>query len=137
MSLLPTFIQNHGANQSVSDYKMPVEYEIDLETGQLTGKKVKGREAVRMWIWLCLNTERFRYPIYSWNYGTELEQYISQTLTQEFLETDCRASVEEALLVNPFINVIRDFEVAIEENKLTINFIADTVFGEVEVNTKV
>lgn len=136
MSLLPTFAQNKITARP-GEYTEPVEYEINLETGQLTGQKVKGKEAIKMWIWLCLHTERFRHPIYSWNYGTELEQYIGQTLTQEFLETDCQASVEEALMINPYINEIRDFQVAIEENKLLISFTAVTKYGEVEVDTKV
>ena len=136
MSLLPTFALDKITAQS-GGYTEPVEYEVNLETGQLTGRKVKGKEAVRMWIWLCLHTERFRHPIFSWNYGTELEQYIGQTLTQEFLETDCQASVEEALMINPYINEIRDFQVTIEENKLLISFTAVTKFGEVEVETKV
>ncbi|WP_186424166.1 DUF2634 domain-containing protein [Lacrimispora celerecrescens] len=136
MSFLPSFTQR-VPGPTTTGYTEPIEYEIDLKTGQLTGRKVKGKEAVRTWIWLALHVERFRYPLYSWDYGTELDQYISETVTQEFLETDCRTSVEDALLVNPYIKGIEDFKVEVVGSKLIISFRAMTRFGDLEVDTNV
>lgn len=136
MSLLPSFAQKVPSPPTTS-YAEPIEYEIDFKTGQLTGRKVKGREAVRVWIWLALQIERFKYPLYSWDYGAELDQYISETVTQEFLETDCRTSVEDALLVNPYIIGIEDFKVEVVGSKLIISFRAMTRFGDLEVDTNV
>ena len=47
------------------------EYGIDFETGQLTGKVVTGIEAVRVWAYLALNTAKYRFEQYSWDYGNE------------------------------------------------------------------
>lgn len=80
MSILPSFMQTQIADraQTASVIEIPKEYGIDFTTGQLTGQIVEGIEAIKVWIWNCLHTQRFRYPIYSWDYGADLEQYIGQ-----------------------------------------------------------
>ena len=83
MSILPTFMQTQIETQTQisSVIEVPKEYGLDFETGQLTGEIVEGIEAIKVWIWLCLHTQRFRWPIYSWDYGADLEQYIGQSIT--------------------------------------------------------
>lgn len=97
MSILPTFMQKQIEEQSqtASVVEMPKEYGINFETGQLTGEIVEGIEAVKVWIWMCLHTQRFRYPLYSWDYGADLEQYIGQTVTEEFLNADCEDEIRD------------------------------------------
>ena len=91
--------------------KLPKEYGIDFQTGQLTGKIVEGLEAIKVWIWLCLHTERFRHAIYSADYGTSFEQYIGHVLSDEYINTDCESEITDALLINEFIESVEDFEV--------------------------
>lgn len=131
MSILPTF---SGAEEITQEQILPVEYEIDFQTGKLTGKKVKGIEAIKVWIWMCLKTERYRFALYSWDYGTELEQYIGSYPTQEFMETDCRNEVEEALTINLYISGIDNFEVSMEKDVLKMSFLVRTTLGDVEIN---
>ena len=52
------------------------EYEIDYKTGQLTGRIVEGKEAVKVWIYLTLHTDRYVFAQYSWNCGNELNVLI-------------------------------------------------------------
>ena len=68
MSILPSFMQTQIAErtQTANAIIIPKEYGIDFNTGQLTGRIVEGIEAIKVWVWLCLRTQRFRYPIYSW-----------------------------------------------------------------------
>lgn len=135
MSLLPTFmtadIEAAAAEQTT---EIPKEYGIDYSTGKLTGQIVSGKEAIKVWIWNCLHTERFRYPIYSWNYGAELEQYIGDAVTEEFLQTDCEAEITEALKVNKYISDIEDFNVSFSGTKINITFRVITTFGDIEVD---
>ena len=138
MSLLPSFM-NSEVESAINDKtsEIPIEYGIDFDTGKLTGKKVSGKEAIKVWIWNCLHTERFRYAIYSWDYGAELDQYIGDALTEEFINTDCEAEITEALLINPYINGISNFSISFEKTKLSISFTVDTTFGDLEVETSV
>ena len=139
MSLLPSFVntdiqEETAASQVVS---IPREYEIDFSTGQLTGRLVEGLEAVRVWIWCCLKTPRFRFPIYSWQYGTEFEGYIGQVLSDEYINADLLSELEEALFINPYIVEIEDFEATREDERLHIAFSCVTKFGTVEVEEDV
>lgn len=138
MSLLPSFM-NSEVESAINDKtsEIPIEYGIDFDTGKLTGKKVSGKEAIKVWIWNCLHTERFRYAIYSWDYGAELDQYIGDALTEEFINTDCEAEITEALLINPYINGISNFSISFEKTKLSISFTVNTTFGDLEVETSV
>lgn len=139
MSLLPSFMateisENTAAAQVLA---VPREYGIDFETGQLTGEIVEGIEAVKVWIWCCLKTPRFRFPIYSWQYGTEFEQYIGQVLTDEYLNADVLTELEDALFVNPYISAVENFEVARNGDLLHITCTVITSFGSLEVEEDV
>ena len=65
MSILPSFLADQINEEKNQILDVPKEYGIDFVTGQLTGKIVEGKEAIKVWIWNCLKTQRFRYPIYS------------------------------------------------------------------------
>ena len=47
------------------------EYGLDFETGKLTGKIVTGVDALCVWAYLALKARRYRWVIYSWQYGED------------------------------------------------------------------
>jgi len=139
VSILPTYLssQIEAAETENKVTDIPYEYGIDYSTGQMTGEIVSGLEAVKVWIWNCIHTQRFLYPVFSWDYGADLEQYIGHMVTNEFLTTTCKKEVEEAMLMNPYITDLDDFSVTLNETKLNISFTANTKFGSVEVSENV
>ena len=140
MSILPSFLsaEIEEAAATVAVQEIPREYGVDFRTGQLTGKIVDGIEAVKVWIWNCLHTERYRYAIYSWAYGVEYEQYIGEPVTDEYLQSDCQTETEEALLVNPYITGLSNFSAEMsDKTTLKIRFTAETTLGTVEVDENV
>lgn len=110
---------------------------VNFSTGQLTGQIVEGKEAIKVWIWCCLQTQRFRYPIYSWDYGADMEQYIGRAVSREFLQTDCEDEIRSAMLVNPYISDVTDFNVERKDDQMHISFRVITRFGEMEVEQSV
>lgn len=67
MSLLPSFALagvNTDTIIEANKVDIPVDYEIDFNTGRLTGGIVEGVEAIKVWIWLALQIERYRFPIF-------------------------------------------------------------------------
>ena len=139
MSILPSFLQELSDTKTIKEddsqvVKVPKEYGIDFETGQLTGKIVEGLEAIKVWIWLCMHTERFRHAIYSADYGTSLEQYIGHMLSEEYINTDCESEISDALLINEYIESIEDFEAVRNSDSLNISFRVVTKFGSLEVD---
>lgn len=136
MSILPSFLSTEitEAQRTVTVQETPREYGIDFSTGQLTGLIVEGLEAIKVWIWNCIHSERYRYAIYSWQYGVEYEQYIGETISDEYLQSDCQTETEEALMVNPYITGITDFDATLEGTTLHITFTVETTIGKIEVS---
>lgn len=142
MSILPSFLQELSDTKTIKEddsqvVKMPKEYGINFQTGQLTGKIVEGLEAIKVWIWLCMHTERFRHAIYSADYGTSLEQYIGHMLSEEYINTDCESEISDALLISEYIESIEDFEAVRNSDSLNISFRVVTKFGSIEVDENV
>ena len=142
MSILPSFLEelsnvDIAESEETKVIEVPREYGINFTTGQLTGKIVEGLEAIKVWVWLCMHTERFRHAIYSSDYGTSLEQYFGHVLSDEYINTDCESEITDALLMNEYIDGIEDFEVVRNYDSLDIKFRVVTKFGSLEVDESV
>jgi hypothetical protein len=135
MGLLPTYVENTGIWQGNTG-KIPKEYGIDFQTGQLTGEIVEGKEAIKVWIWLALQTQRYRYYIYSWDYGSEFENLIGQGYTEEYVQTEVHRMVMDCLSVNKDIQGISGFSVIMENDSLQVSFVANTVYGKIDFADK-
>ncbi|MDI9412778.1 MAG: DUF2634 domain-containing protein [Bacillota bacterium] len=96
---------------------------------------VEGAEAVKIWLWKLFHTPRYRYPIYSWDYGHELENLIGQGYTQGFLKSEAEKYVKEAVEYNlgGYVLEVRNFKLSFDEGTLTIEFTAITPYGEVDM----
>lgn len=140
MNILPSFLEEdiEEAEADIDDDQdqdenLPVEYGINFKTGQLTGKLVYGLEALKVWIFLCLMTQRYRYPVYSWDYGIDLEQYIGKTYSADFVQTDSEDEIKEALTINDHIQDVQDFTVDRDDDSVKISCTVITDYGNVEV----
>ena len=136
MSLLPTYIEDDETLEQQEEIKTPKEYEIDFKTGQLTGRIIEGVEAIKVWIWLVLQTPRYRYYIYSWDYGNEFEELIGRGYSEEYINAEAQRMTEDCLLVNEHIESITDFSVGMENDQLTISFTANTIYGTIQFDNE-
>lgn len=73
------FVDNEEEEEQEESLYIPKEYGINFETGQLSGKIVEGYDALLVWVWLALQTPRYRYYIYSEDYGQEYEDLIGKS----------------------------------------------------------
>lgn len=140
MSILPSFLEataSETAAQPGRVLPIPREYGVDFSSGRMTGQIVEGIEAIKVWVWNCLHTERYRHAIYSWLYGVEFDRYMGQSLSGEYLQSDCQAETEDALLVSPYIKGLEDFTAEIDHDRLRLTFRIVTTLGETEVDTYV
>lgn len=129
MSLFPSYVENDIALKAEKKQLIPKEYEMNFNTGQLTGRIVEGKEAIKIWIWLALQTPRYRYYIYTWDYGNEFEDLIGQGYTEEYIEAEAKRMTEDCLLINEDIQSISDFNISMAGGTLTISFTANTIYG--------
>lgn len=94
---------------------------------------VTGREAVLAWAWKALQTQRYRYEIYTWNYGNECGSLIGQPYTDDLKRAEAVRYVRECLEINPYIQELRDMRVNFLDGLLTIRCRLLTIYGEVNV----
>lgn len=93
---------------------------------------VTGKEAVKVWIWKALHTQRCRYDIYSMAYGSEFESLTGQEYSAAVKTAEAPRYLEECLLVNPYIRSVRDVAVVFDISVLAVSGTAVTIYGEVE-----
>ena len=64
-------------------------------------------EAMRQAVYKILETERYRYAIYDWNYGIELEELYGKNVT--YVIPELKKRIEEALLADDRVTAVTDF----------------------------
>ena len=70
---------------------------------------MEGNEALRIWIFKALITERFRYTAYDSAFGSEIHTLIGSPSHSEVVKSEIKRFIIEALMVNPYISEISDF----------------------------
>lgn len=130
MSLFP-FMSEQVESKNSNIYK---EYELDFNTGQLTGKILEGKAALKMWIYKALLTKRYIYPIYSWDYGQDLEELIGQGYETDLIKSEVERRVQECLMINEHVKGCSNFDIILINDQLQISFTVNTTFGEVAIN---
>ena len=133
MSLLPDDIEDMEVEESETLPEL-IEYGIDFETGELTGKLVSGIEAVKVWIYLALRTPRYRHTIFSWDYGNEIDDLIGKGYSEEYIQTEAERMFEETLTVSDYIESVTNVEVTKDGDKVVIKGQVNTIYGEVEAS---
>jgi hypothetical protein len=113
------------------------EYEVDFESGKLTGKIVEGVEALCVWAYFALKAWRYHWVIYSWGYGNEVYDLIGNYYSEDYLRSECRRYIEECLFENEHITGIEDLEVSQIKDVLYITFRMITDVGSKEVRINV
>lgn len=128
---------------------MQRELDYDFETNQIklangAPKIVEGLPAIKIWIHKTLRTQRFRYDAYTWDYGTEFDDFISEGLSRESVTSETRRTIKEALLVNKRIIDIKNIQITFGDSdalgnvtntyKMNVSLDAVTIYGEVSVN---
>lgn len=131
------FVDNEEEGEQEESLYIPREYGINFETGQLSGKIVEGYDALLVWVWLALQTPRYRYYIYSENYGQEYEDLIGKSYSTELTDSELERMTEECLTENPYITGIENFSCVKIEEKVTVTFSLITELGDGEVSIDV
>ena len=95
-----------------------------------------GLEAVKQAIYKILNTERYEYSIYSWNYGIELKDLYGEPLDYAYAELERR--ITEALMWDKRILSVVDFEFELLiKNAINVTFMVNTIYVNVKAEKEV
>lgn len=134
--MFPFDIEDDEINIVVESEKEPTDYEIDFETGKLTGRVITGLDAIIQWIKLVLSTDRYYYPQYSWDHGAELSELIGQNYDEQYIKSEVKRMISEAVMIDKNILGIDALECTMERDKLTVSFTVDTIYGRGEVSVR-
>lgn len=103
-------------------------YKMDLDGDSVRGFRDK-LDAVIQAVFRILNTERYQYIIYSWNYGIETLDLYGEPATWVCPELERR--ITDALSVDSRIINVTDFEHDIETKGVVhTTFTVHTIYGE-------
>ena len=111
-------------------------YGMDTEKNQFIGN-TDGIDAIRQAILKIINTERYEYEIYSWNYGIELTDLYGQSIP--YVMSEIKQRIEDAVCADNRISEVDNFEIKkIGKRVLHITFIAITIANdEIEIESEV
>lgn len=105
-------------------------YKIDFETDRVRGYTDE-LEAMKQAVCKILNTERYEYIIYSWDYGIELMDLYGEPVSYVCPELERR--ITEALLWDTRIESVDEFEFEVtQKGVIHAAFTVHTVFGDLE-----
>ena len=107
-----------------------VNYKMNIKQDIINGT-VDELEAMKQVIYKILNTERYQYIIYSWNYGIELMDLLGMPVIYVIPELERR--ITEALIQDERIESVDDFEFdSSEKRTVKASFTVHTIFGDVQ-----
>ena len=102
---------------------------IDKEQNQVS-RMDEGLDAVRQAVEIALSVERFRWQIYSTNYGAELDDLVGED--EAYIVSELPRLIEEALSTDDRIRAVDDFSFSrTDGNSMTVTFAVHTVFGDI------
>ena len=131
MSFFP-FINPPPNLEALNEFPIYKEIAWDFENGEF--KIVEGNEAIKVWIYLSLLTPNKQYPIYSWDYGSEVKELIGKNYTKALTEAEAQRLIEECLLINPYITEVKVLDTSFKDSTLTCNVKVTTIYGDLEVS---
>ena len=134
-------IEDVESNIEVSNNELPMYYEVGwdfLKDKPIIKNNefviVEGKEAIKVWIYKAIKTVRYQYPIYSWDYGCEINSLIGQNYTKGLTKSESERYIKEAILINPYITDVKIIDINSSKDILSVSIQVDTIYGEVNVN---
>lgn len=132
--MLPSVSETYSILEYTPTQQPGLTYAIDLTQGRVVGK-VDTVEALKQAIFLILSTERYKYLMYSWNYGVELTELIGAH--PDVVLAELERIITEALLQDDRILEVNNFEFEVNRDKIHATFSVGSIYGTFETETEV
>lgn len=142
MSMFPFIDAN--ADDNTAELPLLREYAYDFDNNRLlldsNGKTylVDKNEALRIWIYKALATERYHYTAHSHDYGEEYtDMLLGETMDEEVTDLEMERYITEALMPCPYIERLDDFEIMIDGPRITASFVVTSIYGKEQITLPV
>lgn len=140
MSIFPFISPEVYKRAETPDDELPLfkEFAYDYENNALLLKRgmtylVEGNEALKIWIYKALLTHRFRHTAYSRAYGNEAQKLLGYAMGTDVLKSELRRYIIEALMVNPYILELSNFQFEFIKTHVIVHFDCTTIYGEMGI----
>ncbi len=84
-------------------------------------------EAIQQAIYKVLSTEKYEYPIYSFNYGIELENLIGKDAI--YVKIEMKRRIQECLLQDERIKSVDNFQFTVTGDEILCTFDVSSIYG--------
>ncbi|MGK5512060.1 DUF2634 domain-containing protein [Brevibacillus formosus] len=109
-------------------------WKLDVENKRIT-QMVDGLEAVKQAVYIILETQRFQYLIYSFDFGSELQGLIGKSPL--FVQSEIRRLIKEALLQDDRITDVQNVRFQSQGDSMLVEFTVVSVFGDFTMTREV
>lgn len=130
--MLPIRDTRNDINENITvEESLTRTYKMKLFGDRINGKTDE-QEAMKQAIYKILNTERYSYSIYSWNYGIELKDLFGKP--KNFCKSELKRRIKEALIQDERILDVNAFSFEDKKRReLAVTFTANTIYGDVNI----
>lgn len=96
---------------------------------------LSGNDALQVWVYKAVRTERWAFLAYSDAFGIELEQFRGKVMTVGERRSELRRAIKECLMVNPYVVSVDKIEFESNERGRVLNIRVEltTVYGSLEI----
>lgn len=136
MEILPKY-KDIPVNPKVKIERAPSKtYKIDLTTRRIVGK-VDGKQAVEQAVFKILQTERYDYLIYDWNYGVEMRGLIGRD--ESYVKSEIKRRIKEALIQDDRVKDVSNFNLhnGRYSDSMRFSFNVNTIYGDINTGIEV
>ena len=109
-------------------------HKLDIDRDKVRGT-TDGRDAVLQAVYLILTVERYAYPIYSRNYGSELSDLIGKP--KDYAMSEIKRRITEALEQDDRITGVGNWSFETGRKTVLANFTVYTIYGEIDFSKEV
>lgn len=109
-------------------------FSVDFEKKRMIGV-CEDLDAVRQAVFCILNTERYDYLIYSWNYGVELQDLFGRPAP--YVKSEIKRRIKEALTQDDRIRSVDDFSFTDSDAGMAVAFTVHSTVGTFDVSKEV
>ncbi len=108
-------------------------------TYKITGNRIQGYtdglDALKQAIYKVLNTERYEYPIYGFDYGIELENLIGKDPV--YVQIELKRRIRECLLRDDRITEVDNFKFEVNGDEIKCTFDVHSIYGDITASREV
>lgn len=131
--------------QTATELPMLTEWAYDFEANEFLLNEagmpylVEGNEALKIWLYWAVTTQKDRWRANSSDYGTEIERMMGLPVTTAIKSSELERTIREAVAISPYVKRIDRLELAVENGIVTATVTIESIYerGQVSVSVEV